>query len=318
MNKMQVADKEAVVEQVVEEVLEVVKNGQVDEQINNFWITHQSEFIHFGKLLVLILIILFLAFVFSRILGKIILHFTVRIDGIGPSVGKIFRGLMQCLIWFSALLMIMDLCGINTASLLTVLGAVGLAIGLAVKDSLSNVAAGLMLLLLRPYKIGDYVDCGTVSGTIEEMGLFTTILKTPDGLFISAPNSAIFGNPIKNYSRNPMRRADITVGISYSDSLPQALAVLKQMLEAEELIIKDPPPEVLVSDLADSSVNLTLRFWAASENYWNVFWKVKYQLKSTLEDAGINIPFPQRVVAFASPLTLENKNSSVKVDKSAS
>ena len=178
------------------------------------------------------------------------------------------------------------------------LGAAGLAIGLAMKDSLSNIAAGIMLLILRPYKQGDYIDCGSISGTIRQMGLFSTVLKTADGLFVSAPNSVVFGTPIKNYSRNPTRRTDITVGIGYEDSLPEALSVLKEIMMQEPMVLKDPAPEVLVSELADSSVNLTLRYWTASEDYWPAYWTIKAKLKPVIEGAGLNIPFPQRVITF--------------------
>ena len=123
-------------------------------------------------------------------------------------------------------------------------------------------------------------------------------MKTPDGLFVSAPNSVVFGTPIKNYSRNPTRRSDISVGIAYADSLPVAMKAMQEIMMQEELILKDPAPEVLVAELADSSVQLTLRYWTATENYWPVYWKIKAQLKPAIEGAGLNIPFPQRVVTF--------------------
>ena len=166
------------------------------------------------------------------------------------------------------------------------------------KDSLSNIAAGIMLLILRPYKQGDYIDCGSVSGTIQEMGLFSTVLKTPDGLFVSAPNSVVFGTPIKNYSRNPTRRSDITVGVAYADSLPVAVNAMKEIMEQEPMILKDPAPEVLVAELADSSVQLTLRYWTATENYWPAYWSIKSQLKPAIEAAGLRVPFPQRIITF--------------------
>ena len=206
--------------------------------------------------------------------------------------------IVRTLIWVVGLLIILDLFGFNTASLLTVLGAAGLTIGLAMKDSLSNIAAGIMLLILRPYKQGDYIDCGSISGNIQQMGMFSTVLKTADGLFVSAPNSVVFGTPIKNYSRNPTRRTDITVGIGYGDSLPVALNVLTEIMMKEPMVLKDPAPEVLVAELADSSVNLTLRYWTASENYWTAYWTIKAKLKPVIEGAGLNIPFPQRVVTL--------------------
>jgi small conductance mechanosensitive channel len=163
-----------------------------------------------------------------------------------------------------------------------------------------------MLIILRPYKVGDYVDCGSISGTITEMELFSTVVTTFDGIFISAPNSVIFGTPIKNYSRNERRMANIQVGISYGDSLAEGISILQNLLNSNELILKDPAPAVLVTELADSSVNLTLRYWTTTGNYWTVFWQIKSELKATIEDAGLSIPFPQRVITFANAVPDKN------------
>ncbi|MBO4490429.1 MAG: mechanosensitive ion channel family protein [Lentisphaeria bacterium] len=278
--------------------------SKAGEFCRNFWEAHQTEILHFGKVLVLSVLIVLIAWLITRIVRSMIQKMVQRIPALDESAAKVIAGVSRVIIWILASLIILELFGINTASILTLLGAIGLAVGLAVKDSLSNIAAGLMLFFLRPYKAGDYVDCGSISGTIKEMGLFSTVLMTVDGLFISAPNSVIFGNPIKNYSRNPLRRADITVGIAYGDSLPQALTVLREFLLKNDLIEKDPAPDVLVADLADSSVNLTLRFWVKTADYWTAYWMVRKELKNTIESAGLNIPFPQRVVTFATPLEL--------------
>ena len=260
--------------------------------------THRRELMQFGRILLLTLLTIAVAWLLARYCKKIILASTRKLHANDNSLGNILGTIAQTIIWVLAVLIILDLFGVNTASILTVLGAAGLAVGLAMKDSLSNISAGLMLLFLRPYKVGDYVECGNVSGTITEIGLFSTSLKTFDGIFISAPNSAIFGTPIKNYSRNQSRRADITVGISYGDSLPQALEVLNDLLQKNELVLQDPKPQVLVADLGDSSVNLTLRYWAKTADYWTAYWAIKASLKEVIESAGMNIPFPQRVVTL--------------------
>lgn len=283
------------VESTLHSVADAVRNGN----LQTFWQQHQASILHLGKSLLLGLVILLMAWGFSALARKLILKGTRKFDAVDESVGKILSGVVRTIIWLFAALIILDLLGINTASILTVLGAAGLAVGLAMKDSLSNIAAGLMLLFLRPYKLGDYIDCGSVSGTIREIGLFTTTFTTLDGLFIAAPNSVLFGAPIKNYSRNPRRRADITVGIAYGDSLSQGMQVLLKLMREHPLILQDPAPEVLVSELADSSVNLTLRFWTENKDYWEAYWSVKAQLKDALEGAGLNIPFPQRVVTLA-------------------
>ena len=288
----------AATEQVVNKVIDKVQAGETTSMLQNLWAEHQGTVIHFGKIILLAILVLLVAWIVARICKRLIVKAVEKIPGLDNSIGQILGNIAKTLVWVVALLMILDLLGVNTASILTVLGAAGLAVGLAMKDSLSNISAGLMLLFLRPYKSGDFIDCGTVSGTITEVGLFTTTLKTPDGIFISAPNSAIFGHPIKNFSRNPIRRADVNVGIAYGDSIPKALEVLNALLQSNEFVLKDPAPQVLVADLADSSVNLTLRFWATTENYWKAFFAIKEDLKGAIEEAGLSIPFPQRVVTL--------------------
>ena len=302
-------DAAAKTEKVINKFAETVQQGNFSGAWNDFWANHADEVLHFCKILVLALVIILIALFVGRLTRKIINRAVEKVPSLDPSVGKIFYSIARTFIWLFAVLIILDLFGFNTASLLTVLGAAGLAVGLAMKDSLSNIAAGLMLLLLRPYKVGDYVDCGSVSGTIKEMGLFTTILSTPDGIFIAAPNSVIFGTPVKNYSRNAIRRVDITVGISYGDSLPQGIQILQDLMVKNELILKDPAPQVLVADLADSSVNLTLRFWVPTAKYWDAYWQIKGQLKETIESAGLNIPFPQRVITFANAIPEDEKKA---------
>lgn len=291
--------KQSLLESHLNEADNVVR--QIHEQgpgfFTNLWNNHSDDVIRFVKAVILALIVLVAIKLVSMAARKIISRSFKKFEG-DISLTHATYTIVRTLIWVVGLLIILDLFGFNTASILTVLGAAGLAIGLAMKDSLSNIAAGIMLLILRPYKVGDYIDSGSVSGTIEQMGLFSTILKTPDGLFVSTPNSVVFGTPIKNYSRNPLRRSDITVGIAYADSLPVAVKAMQDLMAHVELILKDPAPEVLVSELADSSVQLTLRYWTATADYWPVYWEVKSQLKPAIEAAGLNIPFPQRVVTF--------------------
>ena len=287
--------KQSLLESQLSETGNVVR--QIHEQgpgfFSNLWNNHSDDVIRFVKIIILALVVIVAAKLVSLAARKIIARFFKKFEG-DESLTYATYTIVRTLIWVIGTLIILDLFGFNTASLLTVLGAAGLAM----KDSLSNIAAGIMLLILRPYKLGDYIDCGSVSGTIQQMGLFSTILKTPDGLFVSAPNSVVFGTPIKNYSRNPVRRSDITVGIAYADSLPVAVQVMKDIMTHEPMVLKDPAPEVLVSELADSSVQLTLRYWTATGDYWPAYWTIKAQLKPAIEAAGLNIPFPQRVVTF--------------------
>ncbi len=282
---------------------EIKHVAQINEFFTpSFWQAHQQDILRLGRILLLCLLVVILAKLAAVVARKLIMKTIKKIDGMDEAIGHVIYTIAKTIIWIIAGLIALDLFGFNTSSILTILGAAGLAIGLAMKDSLSNIAAGIMLLILHPYKAGDYIDCGSISGTIKEPGLFTTTLQTVDGLFVAAPNSVLFGNPVKNYSRNPLRRADITVGISYTDNLAEGIKVLMELMNSNPLIIKDPAPTVLVADLADSSVNLTLRFWSTTQDYWTVYWQIKGQLKNALESAGLNIPFPQRVVTFANGL----------------
>ena len=184
--------------------------------------------------------------------------------------------------------------GVQTASIIAVLGAAGLAIGLALQGTLSNIAAGVMILVLRPLKVDEFVEAGSVSGTVVEITLFTTLLKTPDGVFISAPNSQIWNSAIKNYSRNPTRRLDIKVGIAYDDDVDAALDFLKNLVASDARVLKDPEPMSFVANLGESSVDLTARGWVATSEFWPTFWDLSRRSKTELEAAGFSIPFPQR------------------------
>lgn len=184
--------------------------------------------------------------------------------------------------------------GVETTSIIAVLGAAGLAIGLALQGTLSNIAAGVMILILRPLKVDEFVEAGSISGTVVEITLFTTLLKTPDGVFISAPNSQIWNSAIKNYSRNPTRRLDIKVGIAYSDDVDSALDFLKNLVESDPRVLKDPAPMSFVATLGESSVDLTARGWVATSEFWPTFWELSRRSKTELEAAGFSIPFPQR------------------------
>ena len=186
--------------------------------------------------------------------------------------------------------------GIQTASLIAVLGAAGLAIGLALQGSLSNFAAGVLIVLFRPYKVGDWIEGAGVSGSVEEVQILTTVLKTGDNKRVIIPNSQIMGSTITNYSANPTRRVDLVVGVSYSDDLDKVRKELEQLVAADERILKDPAPTIAVSELADSSVNFVLRPWVNTADYWAVYFDLTERVKKRFDEVGVSIPFPQRDV----------------------
>ena len=186
--------------------------------------------------------------------------------------------------------------GVETASLVAVLGAAGFAIGFALQGSLSNFAAGIMLLVFRPYKIGDYVDAGGAAGTIRDMGIFTTEMTTPDNIKIMIPNSKIFGDTIKNITANDTRRIDMVFGIGYGSSIAKAEEIIKNTFESDERVLKDPAYQIAVSELADSSVNLIARPWVKTSDYWGVKFDLTRKIKEEFDANGIEIPFPQVVM----------------------
>ncbi len=186
--------------------------------------------------------------------------------------------------------------GVSTASLLTVLGAAGLAVGLALKDSLSSIAAGVMLMVLRPFTVGDYVTVAGQSGTVQKVTIFHTQLSTPDNQRVLVPNGAILNDTVVNVTANPTRRIDLVIGISYADDMAKAREVVSRVLAAEPRVLPEPAPQVAVAELADSSVNLVVRPWVATSEYWPTRFALVENIKQGLDEAGISIPFPQRDV----------------------
>ncbi len=185
--------------------------------------------------------------------------------------------------------------GVETTSIIAVLGAAGLAIGLALQGTLSNVAAGLMILFLRPFKIGDWVEAAGVSGSVREIGLFTTTVDTFDNVYISVPNSAIWTSNIINHARYGTRRMDLDIGISYDADLDAAEAAMLE-LAADPRVLADPEPRFLVVSYGDSAINVRLRAYAEYDDFFDLYWDLNRRLKGVLDARGIDIPFPQRVV----------------------
>jgi len=183
--------------------------------------------------------------------------------------------------------------GIDTTSLIALLGAAGLAIGLALKDSLSNFAAGVMLLVFRPFRIGDFVSVAGVDGSVEKIHVFTTTILTPDNKENIIPNSAVYGGVITNFSAKETRRVDMVFGIGYDDDIKKAKEVLMEIVSSHEKTLSDPEPLVAVSELADSSVNFTVRAWSNTADYWAVYFDCQEQVKLAFDEQGISIPYPQ-------------------------
>jgi len=186
--------------------------------------------------------------------------------------------------------------GVETTQFAVALGAAGLAIGLALQGSLANFASGFLMILFRPFKVGDFIEAAGVKGTVKEIQIFNTIIDTPDNVRIIIPNGQVTGGNILNYTANGTRRVDLAVGVSYEDDLKKAKEVIERVLAGDNRVLKDPAATVAVSELGDSSVNFVVRPWVKASDYWNAYFDITGKVKVALDENGISIPYPQRDV----------------------
>ncbi|MCA9406181.1 MAG: mechanosensitive ion channel [Candidatus Omnitrophica bacterium] len=215
---------------------------------------------------------------------------------VDEALRKFVKNIVFAAILIFAIIAAVGKVGVQTASFIAVLGAAGLAIGMALQGTLANFAAGVMLILFKPFKIGDFVEAGGVLGSVKEIQIFNTILSTPDNRKMIVPNSKISGDTITNFTGIDRRRLDMVFGVSYDDDLKVAKEVLQKLLDADERVLKDPAPVIAVSELGDSSVNIVCRPWTKPADYWGVWFDMMENGKVELEKAGCSIPYPQRDV----------------------
>lgn len=219
-----------------------------------------------------------------------------KTDKVDAMLRGFFASVVRYFVIVFTVLAVLAQFGIETTSLIAVFGAAGLAVGLALQGALSDLAAGVMLLLFRPFKIGDYIDAGGIAGTVKTVGLFLTEMATPDNVQILVPNSKIWGAPISNFSHHATRRVDLVMGIAYGDSIDKAMEAVHAVIGADPRTHDDPAPMVVVGALADSSVNLTVRLWCDAADYWPLRFDLTKALKERFDAEGLTIPFPQRDV----------------------
>jgi small conductance mechanosensitive channel len=203
------------------------------------------------------------------------------------------KAIVNSILMLFVIIASLDKLGVNTSSMVAIFGAAGLAIGLSLQGSLQNFAAGVMLLVFRPFKSGDFIDAGGEMGTVMSISIFTTIMTTPDNKQIIVPNGKVYGGNITNFSANATRRVDMVIGISYDSDLRKAKEILNEMVAADERILKEPAPMVAVSELAESSVNFVVRPWVKSADFWAVKFDYTEAVKLRFDSEGISIPFPQ-------------------------
>lgn len=218
-----------------------------------------------------------------------------RLDGLkkfDKALVPVIAQIVRYAILVLTLVLVLAEFGIQTTSIIAVLGAAGLAIGLALQGTLQNVAAGFMLLFIRPFTTGDFIETAAGSGTVDEIGLFMTRMRTAQGVFVAVPNSKIWSDAITNYSRLPNRRIDLVFGIGYEDDIDAARKLILELAEKDDRVLEDPAPVVNVTELGDSSVNLQVRAWTKRQDYWQARWDLIREVKYALDKAGISIPYP--------------------------
>ena len=268
----------------------------MEERINDVYAQVMAVIATYGLSVLAAIAILIVGLILAGWAGRSVERALGRVRQIDSTLRSFIGSLVKYTILAVTGLAVLSEFGVQTASLLAVFGAIGLAVGLALQGTLSNLAAGVMLLLFRPFRVGDYIVSGSLSGTVKSITLFTTELATPDNVQVIAPNSDLWGTPIMNYSFHTTRRLDLVVGIGYGENIGQARDALMSLLTGDARVHGDPEPQVMVSNLGDSAVELTLRFWCAAGDYWALKWDLTRAIKEKLDAEGIEIPFPQRTI----------------------
>ena len=213
--------------------------------------------------------------------------------GVDPSLAPFLVSLINAMLKIMLVISVIGMVGIQMTSFVAILGAAGLAVGLALQGTLQNFAGGVIILILKPFKVGDVIDAAGYIGSVKEIQIFNTILKTPDNKTIIIPNGGLANSSMTNYSTEELRRVDFTFGIGYGDDTAKARKVLESLINAAERILKDPEPFIAVSALADSSVNFVVRVWAQSSDYWGIHFDMNENVYNAFAKEGLNIPFPQ-------------------------
>ncbi len=265
------------------------------EKIDNFLATIKEGVITYGPKVVYAIIILIVGLMVIKSLTKIFTRMLKKRE-IDDSLVGFLRSLFNITLKVLLVVSIIGMVGIQTTSFIAVIGAAGLAVGMALSGMLQNFAGGVIILILKPFKVGDFISALGESGIVQEIQIFNTILKTPDNKKVFIPNGGLATGAMVNFTAEETRRVDLTVGIGYGDDIDKAKSVLMGIISKNNLIQKDPEPFVGVIELGDSSVNFVVRVWAKTSEYWNVFFYLQENVKKQFDAKGVSIPFPQRDV----------------------
>ncbi|EEX67365.1 mechanosensitive ion channel family protein [Vibrio tarriae] len=259
----------------------------------NTWLTNNSDLlVQYGVNVISAILILFIGNLVVKAVAGSVAN-VLKKKEMDKAVVEFIHGLVRYTLFIIVLIAALSRIGVQTASVVAVIGAAGLAVGLALQGSLSNFAAGVLIVAFRPFKSGDYVEIGGVAGSVDSIQIFQTVLKSPDNKMVVVPNSAVIGGAITNYSRHETRRVDMVIGVSYKSDLQKTKRVLRETLEKDPRILKDPDMTIGVLTLADSSINFVVRPWCKTSDYWAVYFDSMQAIKEALDANGIEIPFPQ-------------------------
>ena len=269
--------------------------------IQNWLVNNQQMLIDFAIKLFVALAIVFIGKFVANMVRQAVVKI-MRHKGMDDAIISFISSLLYGMLFFIVIVAAISHLGFNTTSLVAIVGAAGLAIGLALQGSLSNFASGVLLIVFKPFKSGDFIEVSGVSGIVEKILIFSTQLRTGDNKTVIIPNGAITSGTITNYSTKPMRRIDLIIGVSYDADLAKTKALLHKLVSADERVLKDQAVTVGVSELADSSVNFVVRPWVKSTDYWPTYFDLLEKIKTELDREGIEIPFPQRVTHMAPPV----------------
>lgn len=263
--------------------------------MENYLIMAQDYIIQYGIQVIEALLILIIGLWAAKLITRGFNNTLNRKD-VDPTLTKFFTAMVRIALITFVVIAAIHQAGIETMSFVAVLGGAGLAVGLALQGSLSNFASGVMLIIFKPIKVGDFIEGGGISGKVEEIGIFVTTLTSPDNKVIYVPNTKLASDNIVNYSKNDTRRVDMVFGIGYGEDINKAKNTISQVLKENPNIFSDPTPTVTVMELADSSVNFAVRPWCKTEHYWDVYFDITEKIKKRFDEVNIEIPFPQRDV----------------------
>ncbi|SMO33832.1 mechanosensitive ion channel family protein [Fodinibius sediminis] len=264
------------------------------ENVNEYFVTAWPFILN----AVFAIIILIVGWMVANWVKNKILQKGEKSERLDDTLTKVFAKTAHILVLVVVVLAVLDRFGVETTSLVAVIGALGLAIGLAWQGVLADFAAGIMILVMRPFKVGDAVDIAGTSGVVEEVGLVMTKLNTFDNVAMFLPNSNIWGNNIKNMAENENRRVDMVIGFGYDDDMDHAIRTIEQILSEDDRILDDPAPQIAVSELGGSSVNVIVRPWTKKENYWALKFDLTKRIKERFDEEGINFPYPSQDIYF--------------------